>query len=411
MTTPPRTAVRRLALARLISLTGSHAAFIALMYTVYQRTGSSAWLAAALFLTIGTGGFVAPLAGVIGDRFDRQRVMVISDLAGAFMWAGLILARDPALLLVLAFLAAVAEAPFLAASEAAIPNLVEAEDLAWANGTISVGRNLGLLVGPAVGGALVAAIGPGGVFAANAVSFAVSAALVTTVKARFVAERNQEDQEEHRGVRAGFRFIRRDRTLSTIVVAAIVFLFAAGLSFVADIPLAKSFGTGSLGYGLIFTSWGAGGILGSLAGRRLVNAGNELRVLVVAALATAAGFFAVGFTPWFGLVLAGMLLGGSAHAIGGVAELGIFQRRTPDVVRSRVLAAFDAVAEISLGLAILAGGLVVGVIGPKPTYTVGGVGGVLAAFLLLPLAGRPLVRFRRRTYTGSESQGSSVAPG
>src|SRR5205823_4819341 len=131
------------------------------------------------------------------------------------------------------------------------------------------------------------------------VSFAVSAALVTTVKARFVAERTQEDQEEHRGVRAGFRFIRRDRTLSTIVVAAIVFLFAAGLSFVADIPLAKSFDTGSLGYGLIFTSWGAGGILGSLAGRRLVNAGNELRVLVMAALATAAGFFAVGFTPWF----------------------------------------------------------------------------------------------------------------
>src|SRR6266498_5798047 len=73
MATASRAAVRRLALARLISLTGGAAAYLALNYVIYQRTGSATWVAAALFLTFGTVGFVSPFAGALGDRFDRQR--------------------------------------------------------------------------------------------------------------------------------------------------------------------------------------------------------------------------------------------------------------------------------------------------------------------------------------------------
>ena len=80
--TTSKTAVRRLAAARLISITGGAASYTALMFTVYQLTHSPTWLSATLLLTFGVSGFVAPLAGVIGDRFDRRRVMIVSDLLG-----------------------------------------------------------------------------------------------------------------------------------------------------------------------------------------------------------------------------------------------------------------------------------------------------------------------------------------
>src|SRR5205823_2999487 len=106
MTTPPRTAVRRLALARAISLSGGAAAFAALNFTIYEKTRSPAWVAAALFLTFGTVGFASLFAGSIGDRFDRKRVMILSDLAGAVCFAAMAFVHDPGWLLVVAFLSA-----------------------------------------------------------------------------------------------------------------------------------------------------------------------------------------------------------------------------------------------------------------------------------------------------------------
>src|SRR6185312_7072208 len=81
--TPPRIAIRRLAGARVVSLTGSEAAWIALMVAVYADTGSTVWMSAALFAAIGTSGIATPLAGSLGDRFDRRRVMIASEVATA----------------------------------------------------------------------------------------------------------------------------------------------------------------------------------------------------------------------------------------------------------------------------------------------------------------------------------------
>src|SRR3954468_4382355 len=87
--TTSATAVRRLAIARCISQTGTSAAFAALNFLVYGRTRSTAWLAATLLLTFGAAVAASPLAGVIGDRFDRRRVMICSDLAAGALFAAM----------------------------------------------------------------------------------------------------------------------------------------------------------------------------------------------------------------------------------------------------------------------------------------------------------------------------------
>ena len=134
--------------SRLISITGGAAAFAALNFTIYERTGSAAWLSASLLLTFGASGLFAPLGGVLGDRFDRRSVMIASDLAGAVAFGAMAFVEDPALLLAIGFVTAVVETPFWSASQAAIPNLVGKDDLAWANGLLQVGANAGIMLGP-----------------------------------------------------------------------------------------------------------------------------------------------------------------------------------------------------------------------------------------------------------------------
>ena len=383
--TSPKAAVRRLSTARLISITGSAAAYTALMVTVYERTRSPAWLSATLVLTFGVNGFVAPIAGAIGDRFDRRRVMIVSDLAGVAAFAAMAFAGEPAWLLALAFVSAVVEAPFWMASAAAIPNMVEPSELSWANGLISLGRNAGIMVGPAIGGVLVATIGPAWVFGLNAVTFAVSAVLVWTVRAPFEGERS--DATEHRGLRAGFVFIARDRVLRTLVLAWTGLVFGFGLVMVADVPLVEHFHAGSIGYGLLITFWGAGSVVGSFAGRYL-NEDREPRALFLGTALIAVTTAAIAVSPWFGLILVVALLSGVGDAIVLVAEQGIQQRRTPDAVRSRVIAASEGLTSIAFVLGFAAAGVVLRAVGPRNVYAIGGLTAAIGALVLLPILRR-----------------------
>lgn len=397
MTLSPRSAVRRLAIARAISLTGGAAAFAALNFVIYERTGSAAWVAAALFLTFGTVGIASLFAGALGDRFDRRRVMILSDLAGAGCFAAMAFVDDPGLLLVVAFLSALAEAPFMAASMAAIPNLVPDEDLAWANGTIALGRNLGILVGPAAGGALVAVTGGGPVFLANAASFLVSAWLVWTVRLPFSQERRDD---EHAGISAGLRFLVRDRVLRAITLAWLILVLGLGMTMVADVPLAEFFGTGALGYGILISVWGGGSIAGSLAGRWL-RPRTEPVALMLGAAAVAVTAVATGLSPWWMLVLGAIFVMGIGDGLASVANQGIMQRRTPDSVRSRVSGAMDAVVHGGLALSYLVGGPLVDAIGPRNTYL---VGGVISLGAVVAMA--PAVRSRGAS-TGDASSGEA----
>lgn len=383
ITDRPRSAVRRLALARLISITGGAAAFAALNFTIYERTGSAAWLSASLLLTFGASGLFAPLGGVLGDRFDRRRVMITSDLAGAVAFAAMAFVEDPTLLLAIGFVTAVVETPFWSASQAAIPNLVGPDDLAWANGLLQVGANAGIMLGPAVGGVLLAAMGPGMVFGLNALSFVLSALVVATVRGRFSEDRSEQD-DEHRGMKAGFVFIARDRVLRILVLAWTVFVLGMGMVMVADVPLVELFGAGATGYGILIGAWGAGSVIGSLAGRKL-NERNESRALFAGTVLIGVTTAGVALSPWFVPVLVLILLAGIADAVVMVADRSIQQRRTPDVVRSRVVSASESVITIALAVGFVLGGPALELLGPRWVYALGGAFAFVGAVVLLPI--------------------------
>jgi MFS family permease len=385
MNRSPRSNVRRLAVGRLISVTGGAAAYTALMFTVWHKTHSATWQSVALLLTFGVVGILSPLTGHFGDRFDRRRVMMISEIVAAGVFFAMAFVDAPKPLIALAFVSAMAEAPFWSASSAAIPNLVEREeDIAWANSLLGLGRNAGIMIGPVIGGVLLTGLGASWVFAINGATFVVSVLLTVSVKANYSREHSAAEQEEHQGILAGLRFIWRDRPLRIMVMAWTVFLLGAGMGMVADAPLAEHFGAGSAGFGLLIACWGLGSVVGSLLGRKL-TARTEPLWLVLGAAGIAISGAGIFFASTFPVVLISLLVMGMSDGITIVAEQGIMMRRSPDAVRSRVNAGFEALLSIGIAVAYIFAGPVLKVLGPQGVYGIGGISAGVAAVILLPL--------------------------
>jgi MFS family permease len=377
---------RRLALGRLVSLSGGSAAYIALVAALYGETGSALWVSAAIFSSVVASVASAPFAGWIGDRFDRRRVMIGADLAAMLVALAMAAtAEHPAALVVLIGLSSVAQAPFEPASAAALPNLVPAADVPRANALVATTSSAGYLVGPLLGGAVLAiGASPAEVFVVDAATFVVSAGIVAAIARPF----GRGSTEAHPGVLAGLRLIVGDPALRVPVVAGMVSLVGVGIVDVASYPLSLDLGGGSAGYGAMTALLGGGGLLGAAVAGRALRAG-ALRVLVAGFAAGAAGLAVAGAAPILAVALAGMAVAGAGRGLGDVAQVTLVQARSADEARSRVFAAQDGAAHAAFSVAAFTGGLLVQLAGARGAFTVAAAFGVVAALL----AGRA-ARFR-----------------
>jgi MFS family permease len=245
-----------------------------------------------------------------------------------------------------------------------------------------IGRNVGIIVGPLVGGVLIATFGAGWVFGMNAISFVVSAGLVWSVRAAFSSPSRREDEPVN--LTAGIRFVARHRVLRAMALALIPIQLGQGLSLVADVPLVTLFDVGAFGYGALIAFWGFGSIIGSLAGR-FMNRRIEPVVFAAGSITVTAMCLFVGLSPIFVGVLAAVCVMGFGEGSQSVAQQSIMQRRTPDAVRSRVAAAIDACSQIAIGLSFIAAGAIVAWLGPRGTYIFGGLIGLLSILALGPV--------------------------
>lgn len=173
-------------------------------------------------------------------------------------------------------------------------------------------------------------------FVANAASYLVSVVLPWSVRANFAdPERDQVSAEAYRGVLAGFHFVWSDRALRRLALSFMVFIVGMATTIVADPVLADEFDTGSFGFGLITAFWGVGTVVGTWMG---VGSPRMPRPGGSSASAGSSRCFGVALSPWFGLVLFWLFAFGVTEGPTQVVEQNLLQRRSPDVVRSRVMA-------------------------------------------------------------------------
>jgi MFS family permease len=373
---------RRLALGRLISLTGGSAAYIALIAAVYNETGSAAWVSAALFAGVVGTVLAAPFAGWLGDHYDRRVVMIAADLAAAVVSTAMALTGQPEALVVLLGLSAVAQSPFEPASAAAMPNLVAPVDVPRANSLVAATGSAGYLVGPLLGGVVLGlGASPATLFAIDAATFVVSAILIAGLRGPF----GRGATSEHPGVLAGARVILDERPLRLVVGAGMASLVGIGIVHVASYPLSLELDAGTEGYGAMTALVGGGGVLGAIVAARVLRAGPE-RVLVAAFAFQAVGLLLAGAAPAIAIALGALAVAGAGGGVSDVATTTLMQSRSRDEVRSRVVAAQDGAAHVAYTVAALAGGLLVELVSVRGAFGCATACAAVAAVIALRLS-------------------------
>lgn len=262
---------RRLLAGLSVSLLGDGLFLVALAWQVYTLKGTpSALGAVGIAMTVPTIACLL-LGGAISDRYDRRRVMICADAVRGVSTATLAtLALCGSLsfgeLLALAVVQGAASAFFDPASDAIVPELLEGEMLAQANALDQLVRPLALrLIGPALGGLVVALLGSGGAFACDAASFAISGITVATL----APGRRGAARESALGgeIVDGLRFVAGEPWLwVTLAGAAIAYLLFMGpvevlLPYIVKVQLHQH--AGSLG--LVYAAGGAGSLVCAVA--------------------------------------------------------------------------------------------------------------------------------------------------
>ena len=385
----PDTAIRRLAIARFVSWAGSQAANIALLALVYERSnGSGEWISAALLAALGARVIASPWAGSLGDYFDRRLVMVGSDLVAAACFVAISQVGSLPLLVALAGVAGMAEAPFGPASGALISMLVPDERRGWANGMLSIGVASGMVLGAAFGGVLVATLGASMAFLVNAGSFVLSAALVISIGGKFVS--GAREHPEQRGVLKGVHFMLETRMVRLTVLSAALVALALGMVNVAELPYFLDIGAGKTGFGVAVAAWAAGQIVGGRLAARVNDARRERLALIAGCGVITAAVAATGALPVFAVVGLVFVAGGLGNAFLNLGFVLIVQRWTPHHLQGRTLAAAEALANTALGVSLVVGGLLLSVLTPRGVFLLAGALGCMAVALTLRTPRQPM---------------------
>ena len=216
-----------------VSLVGDGVFLIAISWTAFKL-----WNAPGALAVIGIAMTVPTICcllagGAVSDRFDRRRVLIASDLARAVSVALLAVLGFGGgltfpLLALLAAAYSAAGAFFTPAFDAVVPSIVATDELASANSLDQFVRPLALrLLGPALGGLLVARLGYSTAFAVDAVSFAASTAAIVALRTSLRV--TSQSDSTRAAIKEGFRFVRRHIWLwGTLLSAAIAYLAFLG---------------------------------------------------------------------------------------------------------------------------------------------------------------------------------------
>jgi MFS family permease len=417
-------AFTRLYSAQLISFAGDWFATVAILGLALELTGSPS--IASLVLVVQTGAFAiaSPIAGVLADRFDRRRLMVIADLARVPVALAFLLARDPGTLwiaFVAAALLSVGAAIFEPTSSAALPNLVDDEELGEANVLIGSAWGTMLAVGAALGGLVAATLGRDAAFVINAASFGGSALLVVGIRRSFSRDAMAIAAHERprgglRGIRDSLgmviRFARGNRIVAALLLSKTTFGVGTGVIVMLAIFGRDVFAAGDAGIGLLFAARGLGALIGPFLARSLVGLTDRGLLLGIAGsfVAFAVGYLLLPLAP--GLWIA-MLCVFVAHLGGGaqwmLSSYGL-QRASPDQVRGRVFSFDYGLVTVTITLSLLIAGYLAEVLPPAVTTWIMVSLAALAAVAWVSLA-RPIIQGPAHALPAADEREPMVPPG
>ncbi len=370
---------------QLLSNVGTWMQSVAMSWLVYRLTGSALALGVIGFATQFPAFLISPIAGVFVDRWNRRRIVLTTQSAAmvqAFVLTGLVLTDEIRVwhLVALALVLGTINGFDIPARQAYLVLLVEGtEDLANAIALNSSMFNAARLVGPAVAGVLIGAVGEGVVFLLNAVSYLAVLAALLGIRARggpVVPGRPDVVRNLREGFRYAFGFAPIRSLLLVLAVVSLV-----GMPYTVLLPVFASdvLGGGATTLGFLTSAAGFGALGGALflASRSTVR--GLSRVIAAGAAIFGFGLAALGFTrtlPVSGLVI---LLAGFGLMIFSASINTVLQTLTTEEMRGRVMSLYTMAFMGMAPFGSLFAGGIANRIGAPRTVLLGGVACLAAA--------------------------------
>ena len=376
---------RLLVLATLGSSLGTYLAALALTVHVYDVTGSPTWVSALLIVDFVPMIAIGLALGPLVDRLSRRRLMIASDLIRLGVFCALPFVDRASVIVALAGVAGLATGFFRPAANAALPNLVPEEDLPVANSLLQTVENLSWLVGPVVGGAVVAAWGTDLAYWINAGTFLLSALLLVAITESAMRGVEEVVTRGHwRDVADGFSVVLRSRPLLMVLVVWSVALLGNAAFNVAEIFFAKDeLDAGDFGFGVLVGATGLGLTIGGFFGGRAIDRFGVTRVYVGSLLLWCAGVAAAAVSESLPLAAALVAAGLVGNGAAVVCNLVLVQRGAPDRLRGRAFTVIMSTNYALLGLGMAVAGPLTDAVGARWVWGLAAAAYGLAALLAL----------------------------
>lgn len=347
-------------IGQLISVVGSNLTGFGLAVWMFLETDSVTLLALIMLASTLPGIVIGPVAGALVDRFDRRKVMLISDATAGlatFVVAALFFTDSLELwhIYLMATIGSVANAFQEPAYTASVPLLVPKRHLGRANGLVQMGQAVGTLVAPVLAGLLVATTGLWGVLLADGATFLVAVTTLALVRIPRPAAAPGPAGNVLGQVVEGWRWLRTRRGLFGFMLVAAGVNFLLGFMSVLFIPLYLSF-TNEVVLGTAMSVFGVGMLTGSLAmgiwggPRRRVNGmvvGIGLSGVLVATMGLDDSVFLV--------TAAGFALMATVAIVNGTSQ-ALWQVKVPPEIQGRVFSVRRMLAQFAIPVAYLAAG-------------------------------------------------------
>ena len=349
---------------------GDGAGYVALLLLAYDRLGS-AWAATALTLAdFGPAMLLGPLLGSLVDRHGRLRSAIVSDVIRAAAFTGLLFVHSAAGMFALALLAGAGTALFRPATGALLPTLTTNERLGAANALQGMLRDGGQLLGPALAAGLLLVAGPETVLGFNAVTFAISALLLTRLRGhvRSVAPAPADTQ------RPGVRAVLADARTRVLLITSGTVTLAGGTLNVSELALSQhELHAGGTGFALLVSAMGIGLVAGSGLGG---ESRDRLGLMLVAI-----GMVGAALAPVLVVALAAFAVLGVGNGIFFVSNRVMLQRQVAEHLHGRAFGLVSAFDSWGICAAVVVGGALVATAGARPTLAIAGAAMVVIALV------------------------------
>jgi MFS family permease len=372
---------------QLISLIGTWMQTVAQSWLVYRMTGSSLLLGLVGFASQIPVFLVAPLGGIVADRHNRHRVVIATQTASmilAFVLSVLTLGGIVRIwhIFVLAGLLGVVNAFDIPGRQSFLVDMVGKEDLINAIGLNSSMFNGARIIGPAVAGVLVARIGEGWCFLANAFSYIAVIAGLLMMKLRPPTYRASDASPlEH--IIEGFRFARHTGPIRAILLLlGLISLVAMPYTVLMPVFAGAILHRGASGFGILMGATGVGALLGALtlASRSGVRGLGRWVAFSCAGFGVSLGVFALSRYFWFSAAM--LVPVGFCMMLQTSSSNTLIQAMVPDHLRGRVMAMYTMMFMGMAPFGALFGGALADRLGAPVTVAMGAVacGGGAALF-------------------------------